>query len=181
MVSSFVPSHTLDLSVKVLRLASALSLPCHLRESAFRESLVLDHCRVQRPFVVPSPTAQDIIEWLPHIQVSKGFGSLTSHQVRVWRFDVPGGAGEAGDGTRSGLALANRLRDDIPIFPGRACGSRRGYLGNVGHLAQSLRSPPVVVATDDESSSASGLPRRDRVRRPRKTNVTGSQMMASKA
>jgi hypothetical protein len=140
-VCSLVPSHTLDLSVKVLRLASALSLPCHLRESAFRESLVLDHCRVQRPFVVPSPTAQDIIEWLPHIQVSKGFGSLTSHQVRVWRFDVPGGAGEAGDGTRSGLALANRLRDDIPIFPRPGVWFARGLLGECGPLGPELAEP----------------------------------------
>jgi len=51
----------------------------------------------------------------------------------------------------------------------------------VGHLVHHLLRLPEVVAVDGESSPVAKFLRRTRVRRPRKTNVTGSQMIASKA
>ena len=51
----------------------------------------------------------------------------------------------------------------------------------MGHLVHHFLGLPDIVAADGESSPVAEFFRRARVRRPRNTNVTGNQILASKA
>jgi len=76
LVYSLVPSHSLGLAVTGLHVASAPPVARHAESTA--------------RLMLPSSTAQVIIRGPPHIQVSKGFGSLTSGQDCAWRWIMPG-------------------------------------------------------------------------------------------